>query len=506
MSNRIYLAIDLKSFYASVECIERGLDPLKTNLVVADNSRTEKTICLALSPSLKSFGIGGRPRLFEVVQKIQQINALRLSKISERKFEGESFNYEDLETNPKIAIDYIVATPRMAYYMEYSTDIYKIYLEYIAPEDIHVYSIDEVFIDLTKYLKTYGLSAYELTEKILKDVLKRTGITATAGLGSNLYLAKVAMDILAKKMSVGEDRMQIAYLNEEIYKDKLWNHKPITDFWRVGPGYAKRLEKQGLYTMGDIARCSLGAGNEYFNQELLYKIFGVNAELLIDHAWGIEPVTIKDIKAYKPESKSLGSGQVLQSAYDFDKAKLIVWEMADLLTLDLVAKGYKTNQVVLRISFDRESVENPSIRKHYDGPIIKDSYGRSKPKSIQGTWNFSQYTSSSKEITEGVVELYNQICHKKLLIRKLNISANNLLNEKEIEEVESVKQMDLFSLAMDSNEKREKENERMKERKIQETMISLKDRFGKNAILKGVNLSEGATTVSRNKQIGGHKA
>lgn len=484
MSNRIYLAIDLKSFYASVECIERGLDPLKTNLVVADNSRTEKTICLALSPSLKSFGIGGRPRLFEVVQKIKQINALRLSKIPGRKFEGESFNYEDLKTNPKIAIDYIVATPRMAYYMEYSTNIYKIYLEYIAPEDIHVYSIDEVFIDLTKYLKTYGLSAYELTEKILKDVLKRTGITATAGLGSNLYLAKIAMDILAKKMPVGEDRMQIAYLNEEIYKDKLWDHRPITDFWRVGPGYAKRLEKQGLYTMGDVARCSLGASNEYFNQELLYKIFGVNAELLIDHAWGIEPVTMKDIKAYKPESKSLGSGQVLQSAYDFDKAKLIVWEMADLLTLDLVAKGYKTNQVVLRISFDRESVENPCIRKHYDGPIVKDAYGRSKPKSIQGTWNFPQHTSSSKEITEGVVELYNQICHKKLLIRKLSMSANNLLNEKEIEEVESVKQMDLFSLAMDSNDKREKENERMKERKIQETMISLKDRFGKKCHIK----------------------
>ncbi|MSU02114.1 DNA methylase [Tissierella pigra] len=507
MENKIYLAIDLKSFYASVECIERGLDPLKTNLVVADNSRTEKTICLAVSPSLKSYGIKGRPRLFEVIQKVREVNASRLNRLKTRKFSGKSYDYEELNSQLDLALDYIVAIPRMAYYIDYSAKIYNIYLKYIAAEDIHVYSIDEVFIDLTCYLKTYGLGPKELTEVILKDILYTTGITATAGLGTNLYLAKVAMDILAKKMPLEDNYMQIAYLDEMSYRKLLWSHRPITDFWRVGSGYAKRLEKQGLYTMGDIAKCSLGTESDYLNEDLLYKIFGVNAELLIDHAWGWEPCTIEDIKRYKPASKSLGSGQVLQSPHNFHKARLIVWEMADLLALDLVAKAYKTTQIVLRISYDRESLLDPKIKQGYKGEIIKDAYGRYKPKSVQATKNFPTYTSSSKEIIEGTMELYEEIADKNLLIRKLNISANKLLREDSIEKEEGPSQLDFFTNYDEEKLDQVKKEEFLnKERKVQETILSIKDKYGRNAILKGVNLVEGATTLDRNKQIGGHKA
>ncbi len=507
MNNRIYISIDLKSFYASVECIERGLDPLTTNLVVADNSRSEKTICLAVSPSLKSYGIKGRPRLFEVIQKVREINALRLSKVSGGVFSGKSYNYNELKSSPDIAIDYIVATPRMAYYIEYSTRIYNIYLKYIAPEDIHVYSIDEVFIDITNYLETYKLSARELATKILLDILKTTGVTATAGIGTNLYLAKVAMDILAKKIPIDKEGVQIAELDEMSYRRLLWSHTPITDFWRVGQGYAKRLEKQGLHTMGDIARCSIGKTTDYYNEDLLYKIFGINAELLIDHAWGWEPCTIKDIKAYKPVSKSIGSGQVLHTPYTFDMGKLIVWEMTDLLVLDLVSKRLVTNQIVLRIGYDRESLLDPKIKKLYKGEIVTDAYGRQKPKSAQGTKNLNRHTSSTKLIIEAVMELFEDIVDKTLLIRRVTISANNVLEQEAIEKDNKMEQLNLFTDYREIQKEREKEkNELLKERKIQETILDIKEKYGKNAVLKGVNLKEGATTLDRNKQIGGHKA
>lgn len=507
MKNRTYISIDLKSFYASVECMERDLEPLTTNLVVADNSRTEKTICLAVSPSLKSYGVKGRPRLFEVIQKVKEINALRLNKAPGRNFSGASYDYTKLKTSPNLSVDYIVAPPRMSCYIEYSTQIYDIYLKYIAPEDIHVYSIDEVFIDVTNYLSTYNLSARQLCRKILLDVLNTTGITATAGIGTNLYLAKIAMDILAKHIPIDEAGVQIAELDEISYRKLLWSYRPLTDFWRVGKGYAKKLEERGLYTMGDIARCSMGKPNEYYNEDLLYKLFGKNAELLIDHAWGWEPCTIKDIKAYKPSTKSIGSGQVLQSPYTFDKGKLIVWEMVDLLVLDLVDKRLVTNQIVLTVGYDRESLDNPKIKELYYGEVTTDAYGRAIPKSANGTINLTEYTSSTKIIIDAVMELFDQIVDKNLLIRRVNISVNRVIDEKSIENEKKYKQLNLFTdYGEGAKKKEEEEAEFIKERKLQETILNIKKKYGKNAVIKGVNLEEGATTLSRNKQIGGHKA
>ncbi len=507
MKNRTYIAMDLKSFYASVECMERGLDPLTTNLVVADKSRTEKTICLAVSPSLKAYGIPGRPRLFEVVQKVKEINAKRLRNAPGRVFTGSSVIDTELKSSPNLSLDYIVAPPRMAHYIEYSTRIYNIYLKYIAPEDIHVYSIDEVFMDVTNYLQTYNLTARELTTKIILDVLKTTGVTATAGIGTNLYLAKVAMDIRAKHIPEDENGVRIAELDEMSYRRFLWSHRPITDFWRVGKGYAKRLEKHGLYTMGDIARCSIGKPTDYYNEDLLYKLFGINAELLIDHAWGWEPCTIADIKAYKPRSNSIGSGQVLQHAYTFDKAKLIVKEMADLLVLDLVDKRLVTDQIVLTVGYDIENLTNPGIKKLYRGPITTDSYGRAVPKSAHGTINLGRQTSSTKLILQAVTELYDRIVDKNLLIRRINITANRVVDEATVQNTDNYEQLDLFTDYAAVRAKKEREEaELAREKRIQQAMIKIKKKHGKNAILKGMNLEEGATAMDRNRQIGGHKA
>ncbi len=507
MENKTYIAIDLKSFYASVECIERGLDPLTTNLVVADSSRTEKTICLAVSPSLKKYGISSRARLFEVVQKVKEINALRLSKAPGRVFTGESYIDPEVKSSPSLSLAYITAPPKMAYYIQYSTQIYNVYLKYIAPEDIHVYSIDEVFIDATDYLDTYNLSARELTSKILLDVLKTTGVTASAGIGTNLYLCKIAMDILAKGAKPDQNGVQIAELDEMSYRRLLWSHRPITDFWRVGRGYAKKLEAQGLYTMGDIARCSIGKSDDYYNEDLLYKLFGVNAELLIDHAWGWEPCTIADIKAYKPKANSLGSGQVLHCPYSFDKAKLILKEMADLLALDLVDKRLVTDQLVLRVGYDRESLSNPKIRSSYRGEITTDSYGRSVPKSAHGTVNLDRQTSSAKLIIDALTGLFEDIVDDNLLVRRITITANRVVDEASIQKTDNYEQLNLFTdYESQQKKKEEEEAELAREKKMQKTVLEIKKKYGKNAIVKGMNLEEGATTIDRNKQIGGHKA
>ncbi|HZJ58209.1 MAG TPA: DNA methylase [Clostridia bacterium] len=507
MKERTYIAIDLKSFYASVECIERGLDPLTTNLVVADASRTEKTICLAVSPSLKAYGIPGRPRLFQVVQRVKEVNALRLDKASGGVFSGSSCSDMELKSSSDLSLDYIVATPRMAYYIEYSTRIYDIYLKYIAPEDIHVYSIDEVFMDVTNYVDTYNLTARELATRILLDVLKTTGITASCGIGTNLYLAKIAMDILAKHTPIDKNGVQIAELDEMTYRKQLWSHRPITDFWRVGKGYAKRLEKHGLYTMGDIARCSVGKENEYYNEDLLYKLFGVNAELLIDHAWGWEPCTIADIKAYKPSAKSVGSGQVLQSAYTFDKVKVVVWEMADSLALDLVDKRLLTDQIVLTIGYDSENLTNPDMKGLYKGEITTDSYGRAIPKSGHGTINLDEYTSSARLICDATLDLFERIMDKDLLVRRVNISANRVVDETSVQKQDRYEQLDLFTDYIGEEKiKEEEEAELMREKKIQETILDIKKKYGKNAVLKGTNLEDVATGADRNKLIGGHRA
>lgn len=502
---RTYIAIDLKSFYASVECVERGLDPLTTNLVVADGSRTDKTICLAVSPSLKSYGVPGRPRLFEVKQKVKDINYDRRKINHYKNFTGSSYSDIDLKNDISLQLDYITAVPRMAYYIEYSTRIYSVYLKYIAPEDIHVYSIDEVFMDVTSYLKTYNMNARELAMTIIKDVLKTTGITATAGIGTNLYLAKVAMDIVAKKMPADKYGVRIAELDEKSYRKQLWTHTPITDFWRVGGGYARRLENVGLYTMGDIAMCSLGKAHEYHNEDLLYKIFGVNAELLIDHAWGYEPCTIKDIKSYKPENNSVGSGQVLHKPYSNEKAKLVVKEMMELLSLDLVSKRLVTNQVVLTIGYDRENIGNQSI--HYNGEITSDHYGRATPKHAHGTINLKDYTSSTKILIDAVEMLFDRITDKSLLIRRINITACKVINEMNIRKVKSHDQLDLFTDYEALKKQEEKENiEREKEKNLQKAILNIKMKYGKNSVLKGMNLEEDATAKDRNSQIGGHKA
>ena len=507
MENKTYLAIDLKSFYASVECMERGLDPMTTNLVVADQSRTEKTICLAVSPSLKTFGIPGRPRLFEVVQKIKNVNAERQRKAPGRKFTGSSYHFAELQSHPELAVDYIVAPPQMAKYMEISTQIYNVYLKHIAPEDIHVYSIDEVFMDVTHYLKTYGLTARELAMRIILDVLKTTGITATAGIGTNLYLCKVAMDIEAKHIPPDENGVRIAELDEMSYRRKLWSHRPLTSFWRVGKGYAKKLESCGIYTMGDVARCSLGKPGDYYNEDLLYKLFGINAELLIDHAWGWEPCTMADIKAYKPESNSIGSGQVLQSPYEFEKAKLVVREMTELLVLDLVEKNLVTNQLTLTIGYDIENLSDPERRKQYHGPVTTDQYGRSIPKHAHGTANLDRYLSSTKLITGAMMNLFDRIVDPKLLVRRITITANRVIDEKAAQRKDEYQQLDLFTdYKAEEVRQREEQTELKREKRMQKAMLDIKHKFGKNAILKGMNLQEGATAKDRNSQIGGHKA
>jgi len=489
-----YIAIDLKSFYASVECVERGLDPLATNLVVADESRTEKTICPAVSPALKSFGIPGRPRLFEVIQLVDEANRQRKYKAPNRTFTGKSHNLTELNSNHALEIDYIVAPPQMAHYMKVSTDIYQIYLKYIAPEDIHVYSIDEVFMDVTAYLKTYKMTAHELAITMIKDVLANTGITATAGIGTNMYLAKVAMDIVAKKMPADKDGVRIAELDEMSYRRQLWAHRPITDFWRVGKGYAKKLADKYIFTMGDVAELSLR------NEDLLYKMFGINAELLIDHAWGWEPCTIADIKAFKPQSNSLSSGQVLQHPYDFEKGRLIVREMTDLLVLDLVEKGLVTDQMVLTVGYDKLGAEN------YDGEYTSDHYGRRIPKSAHGSINLGRQTSSSKIIMDKVTELYNRIVDSRLYVRRMYVVANHVVSESSVAE-ENSEQLSLFAYSEEEMQKKEQENRSLeREKSMQKALVSIKRKYGKNAILKGMNLEDGATSVERNNQVGGHKA
>ena len=504
--NHVYLSIDLKSFYASVECISLGLDPLQTNLVVADASRTEKTICLAVSPSLKAYGIPGRARLFEVVQKVREANANRQRLAPGHTLTGKSSHDPDLKADPALAVDYIIAPPRMAHYMELSAQIYKIYLKYIAPEDIHVYSIDEVLMDVTNYLTSYGIKAHDLAMTMIQDVLRSTGITATAGIGTNLYLAKVAMDIVAKHVPADKDGVRIAVLDEPRYRRLLWTHRPLTDFWRVGKGYAKKLEAHGLYTMGDIARCSLGTKTDYYNEELLYKLFGINAELLIDHAWGWEPATIADIKAYKPESNSLGAGQVLHCAYDFDKGRLVVREMAEQLVLDLVAKRLVTDQMVLHAGYDIENLTDPARRGNYHRPVKTDMYGRKIPKSAHGSINLKQPTSSSRLIVNAVMELYDRIVDPALTLRRFNLVANHVVDECSVPAALPVEQLDMFTDYAAEQQKQAAEAAALaKEKKMQQAMLSIKERFGKNAILKGTNLEEGATTIDRNKQIGGHK-
>lgn len=506
MKHRIFAAIDLKSFYASVECVERGLDPMTTNLLVADASRTEKTICLAVSPPLKAYGVPGRARLFEAVQKVKEANAMRLRDAPGHTFIGASVNAAELKVNPRLSVDYITAPPRMAHYMDYSTRIYKTYLKYVAPEDIHSYSIDEVFIDITNYLNTYKLSARELTMKMILDVLETTGITATAGVGTNLYLCKIAMDIEAKHIQPDEHGVRIAELDEMSYRRSLWSHRPLTDFWRVGRGYTKKLEEKGIYTMGDIARCSLGKPTDFYNENLLYKLFGVNAELLIDHAWGWEPCTIADIKAYKPGASSLGSGQVLQCPYSYEKAKLIVREMTELLVLDLVDKELVTNQMVLTIGYDIENLTNPNARQAYRGAVTTDHYGRAVPKHAHGTGNLARYTSSTKLIIEAVMALFDRIVNQDLLVRRVNLVANHVIAETNVPMDNSFTQLDFFTNYAVEQEKDRKLNEELeREKRSQKAILSLQKKFGKNAVIKGMSLAEGATTMERNNQIGGHK-
>ena len=563
-----YIAIDLKSFYASVECTDKGLDPLTTNLVVADASRTQKTICLAVSPSMKAYGIPGRPRLFEVVQRMKEVNRERSRRISfsgdsvrknadtgqetpgDSLFSGSSFSAPELEADPTLKADYIIAVPRMAHYIEYSTRIYQIYLRYIAPEDIHVYSIDEVMMDVTKYLVLYKKTAHELAMEMIRAVLKETGITATAGIGPNLYLCKIAMDIEAKHTAPDADGVRIAELDEMSYRRKLWGHRPITDFWRVGKGTAKKLARYGMFTMGDVARYSLK------DEDLLYKLFGVNAELLIDHAWGWEPCTIDYIKAYKPENRSFSAGQVLQCPYDFEKARIVVLEMADAAALDLVEKRLTADQMVLTVVYDKDNLTDPAIREKYKGPVKKDWYGRMAPKPAHGTVSLGRHTSSSRIITDAVLSLYDRIVDPDLLVRRIFLVTNHVIEEAETkkttvidgnpsafpdgknnreknQEKESAsgregsretsiaikpdngesgaagswQQLDLFTdyEALEAEKEREKAALE-KERRLQEAMLEIRRKYGKNAILKGTSLQEGATMRDRNQSIGGHKA
>ena len=502
MKQRTYIAIDLKSFYASVECRERGLDPLDTNLVVADESRTDKTICLAVTPSLKSYGISGRGRLFEVKQRVKEANVGRQHDAPGRRLNGSSHFFSELQTDPSLAIDFIIAPPQMARYMEISTKIYEVYMKYVAPEDIVVYSIDEVFMDVTDYLNTYKLTPHDLAMKMILDVLEATGITATAGIGTNLFLCKVAMDIVAKHIPADKNGVRIAELDEMKFRRKLWTHQPLTDFWRVGRGYAKKLEENGMFTMGDVARCSVK------NEDLLYKLFGKNAELLIDHAWGWEPCTVEAIKAYKPSTNSLGLGQVLHCPYEAEKAKLVLREMADLLVLDLVDKGLVTDQIVVTVGYDIENLTDPERSRKYHGAVVKDHYGRQIPKQAHGSINLDGHTSSTKKIMCAVSELFDRIVDKNLLVRRLNITANHVVPEADApEKNDGYEQLDLFTdfTALEEQRKREKA-ELDREKKMQQAMLIIKKKYGKNAILKGMNLEEGATAKDRNEQIGGHKA
>lgn len=499
----VYICIDLKSFYASVECRERGMDPLSTNLVVADPSRTEKTICLAVTPSLKEYGIPGRARLFEVVQKVRLINTQRKNRAPGHRFTGKSVDARELADNPNLELDYIAAVPRMALYMKYSTQIYNIYLKYVAPDDIHVYSIDEVFIDVTGYLNIYKITARELARRMILDVQDTTGITAAGGIGTNLYLCKIAMDIVAKHVEADEFGVRIAELDEMSYRKLLWNHRPLTDFWRVGRGYASKLEAQGIMTMGDVARLSL---SEY-GEELLYRMFGVNAELLIDHAWGWEPCTIAQIKDYKPVSNSISSGQVLHCAYDAKMTKLVVREMTDLLALDLLDKGLVTDQMVLTLGYDVENLTNPERRRKYKGPVTMDAYGRKIPKHAHGTANLERHTSSARLMTDGVMELFDRIADEELLIRRITLVANHVVEEKSLSKESEPEQLDLFTdYEMLEKKRQQAAAELEKEKHIQQAMLDIKKKYGKNAILKGMNLQEGATAKDRNAQIGGHKA
>ena len=494
-NSKIYVAIDLKSFYASVECRERKLDPLTTNLVVADRSRTEKTVCLAVTPALKSYGISGRSRLFEVIQKVKEVNAERRYKSPQKRLTEKSVNALELESNPSLELDFIIAPPRMGLYMQKKKKIYEIYLKYFAPEDIFSYSIDEIFCDITNYLPTYKMTARELVTKVIQDVYENTGITATAGIGTNMYLCKIAMDIVAKKVKANKQGVRIAGLDEKTYRKYLWNHRPLTDFWRIGKGIATNLEKHGMFTMGDVARTSIN------NEELLYKLFGVNAELIIDHAWGWEPCTIEYVKAYKPSSNSICSGQVLHCPYDYEKTKLIVKEMTELLTLDLVKKRLVTNQIVLDIGYDVENLKNAVIFNSYKGEIAEDRYGRKIPKHAHGTKNIDHYTSSTKVIISAVSELYDEIINKNLLVRRITVTANKVINENDVKS-STFEQINLFTNQKKIEENMEKEKS---EKKIQEAMIEIKNKYGKNAIIKGMNLEDGGTTIERNRQIGGHK-
>ena len=498
---RTFIAIDLKSFYASVECRERGLDPLDTNLVVADESRTDKTICLAVTPSLKSYGIGGRCRLFEVRQRVREANAGRRHDAPGHKLEGKSHFSSELQANPSLAVDFLIAPPRMAHYMEYSTRIYKVYMKYVAPEDIIVYSIDEVFMDVTRYLKTYGLSPRELAMKIILDVLATTGITATAGIGTNLYLCKVAMDIVAKHIPADENGVRIAELDERSYREKLWAHTPLTDFWRVGRGYAKKLEENGMFTMGDVARRSLT------DEDALFKLFGKNAELLIDHAWGYEPCTVEAVKAYKPSTNSLGSGQVLHEPYTAEKARIVLREMADALSMDLFAKKLVTDQIVVTIGYDIENIRDAKRRAQYKGEVVRDGYGRQIPKHSHGTINLARYTSSTKQIMDAAAELYDRVVNRELLIRRLNVTACRVIPEDEAPRGDAPEQLDLFTDYAALEAERERENAALeREKRKQAALLKIKQKYGKNAVLRGMNYEEGATMRDRNGQIGGHKA
>ena len=501
-TQRTYVAIDLKSFYASVECVDRGLDPLTTNLVVADVSRTEKTICLAVSPSLKAYGVGGRARLFEVVQKVREVNYQRQLQTPQHRLTGKSVFDQELKAHPDWAVDYIAAPPQMAHYIEVSSKVYSVYLKYVAPEDIHVYSIDEVFIDVTAYLSSYKMTAHELAMTMIRDVLKQTGITATAGIGTNMYLCKVAMDIVAKKMPADNDGVRIAELDEMSYRREHWDYRPITKFWRVGQGIANKLAMSGIDTMGKLARLSMQ------NEELLYQIFGVNAELLIDHAWGWEPCTIADVKAYRPETNSFSSGQVLQEPYDFQKDLIVIKEMAEGMALNLVSKRMVTDQLVLTVGYDAESLTRPEIREKYHGEITTNYYGKAVPKHAHGTWNFDTQTSSSSLMMTAAAELFDRLVNPYLLIRRLNLTVNHVVSESvaDVKHTEP-QQLDLFTDYDALEQQKQEEQARLdKERRIQEAQLKIKQRFGKNAILRGLNFSEGATAKERNEQIGGHKA
>ena len=503
MPQRTYLAIDLKSFYASVECRERGLDPMNTNLVVADVGKTQKTICLAVTPSLKKFGISGRARLFEVIQKVNEINRQRKRKAPGHAFTGESYDETELLQHPEYAMTYIAAPPRMAHYLEISTEIYNIYLKYISPKDIHVYSIDEVFLDVTGYLKAYQTSPRELAKRMILDILNTTGITATAGIGTNLYLCKVAMDIVAKRIRPDADGVRIAQLDEIRYRKLLWKHQPLTDFWRIGKGISKKLAQIGLYTMGDIAKCSLGKPEDIYNEDRLYQLFGINAQLLIDHAWGYEPCTMEDIKAYQPQHTSISTGQVLHCPYDYEKTRLVIKEMLDLLALALVDKQQVTDQIILSVGYDIENLDKQS----YTGEVTTDRYGRKIPKHAHGTANLKRHTASCRLMSEAVMELFDRIVNPQLTVRRIHISANHILDEQQIPAMEMREQMDLFTDYEALTQQELQENKQLeKEKRLQQATLQIKKKYGKNAVLKGMNLEEGANTIQRNKTIGGHKA